>query len=106
MRRLEWPTLALLALCYAGWAAGTWAHPVIGIPLAAVAVALFSSLQHEATHGHPTGIRWLDAALVFPALTLVVPFERFRDTHSFDKVQELVRDGGVMGRVIFIVTTI
>jgi len=81
MRRLEWPTLALLALCYAAWALGTYLPAALGLPLTALAVALFSSLQHEATHGHPTRHRWLNAALVFPALTLVIPFERFRDTH-------------------------
>ncbi|WP_425049986.1 fatty acid desaturase [Psychromarinibacter sp. S121] len=85
MRRVEWPTLGLLALCYGTWALGTtWAAALslpLGIGLTALAVALFSSLQHEAIHGHPTRSTWINAALVFPALTLVVPYVRFRDTH-------------------------
>ena len=53
----EWPTLALLALCYGAWALGTtWLAGVslwTAIFLTGVAVALFASLQHEILHGHP-----------------------------------------------------
>ncbi|WP_417720335.1 fatty acid desaturase [Salipiger sp.] len=81
----EWPTIALLAFCYGAWALGTtavaeWNLPA-GIALTVLAGALHSSLSHEALHGHPTRLPWLDAALVFPALTMVVPYLRFRDTH-------------------------
>ena len=44
-------------------------------------MAQFSSLQHEVLHGHPFRSRMLNEALVFPALNLAVPYERFRDTH-------------------------
>lgn len=79
--RVEWPTLGLIGLCYGTWGLGTWLPLALGIPLTAVAVALFSSLQHEAIHGHPTRHAWLNAALVWPGLTLFVPYARFRDTH-------------------------
>lgn len=84
-RPVEWPTVALLAGCYAVWAAALWGIAPVAlwaaIPVAAVAAALHSSLSHEAIHGHPTSHRWLNAALVWPALVLVFPYARFRDTH-------------------------
>ena len=81
----EWPTLALLAACYAVWALGTtWAAALwlpLGIAVTTLAAALHSSLCHEALHGHPFRRPRLNAALVFPALTLVIPYLRFRDLH-------------------------
>lgn len=84
-KHLEWPTLALLTLTYAFWAAATLWLAAISLPLAilvaALAIAQHSSLQHEMMHGHPfRDPRW-NTALVFPALTLVIPYHRFRDTH-------------------------
>lgn len=81
---IEWPTLALLAVTYLVWAAGTllWAHSaLLALVLTGVAVAQFSSLQHEALHGHPFRSAVLNEALVFPALALFIPYRRFRDTH-------------------------
>ena len=81
----EGPTLALIAVTYAVWIAGTgWLYavaPVAGWIATVVAIAQFSSLQHEALHGHPFRNRLLNEALVFPALTVFVPYRRFRDTH-------------------------
>jgi len=81
----EWPTWAMLAGCYGVWGLGVFLLPhasmVVAIVVASVAIALFSSLQHEAIHGHPTGRPWLDSLLVGPALSLVIPYARFRDTH-------------------------
>lgn len=81
----DWPTLALLLLCYGVWALGTtlvsaFSMP-LGIAITAVAIALFASLQHEMIHGHPFRNATLNAALVFPALTIFIPYLRFRDTH-------------------------
>lgn len=82
---VEWPTLGLIAACYAVWGLSVgplWsALPLAGFVLATLAIALFSSLQHEVLHGHPFGSRLLNEALVFPGLTLCVPYGRFRDTH-------------------------
>jgi fatty acid desaturase len=82
---LEWPTLALLVLTYAVWATATLWLAEISIPLSviltALAIAQHSSLQHEMMHGHPFRDTRLNTALVFPALTLVIPYFRFRDTH-------------------------
>jgi fatty acid desaturase len=83
-RPFEWPTLVMLALTYAAWGLGTsiWATSgLLAVLLTAVAVAQFSSLQHEVLHGHPFANQTLNEALVFPALALVVPYLRFKDTH-------------------------
>lgn len=82
---IEWPTLLVLAATYALWALATTLlydlSAVLGIVLTGIAVGQFSSLQHEVLHGHPFRSRPLNEALVFPALTLTVPYGRFRDTH-------------------------
>lgn len=83
-RPVEWPTLAMLGGTYAIWMIGTsvWhLSGVLAIVLTALAIAQFSSLQHEILHGHPFVSQRLNEALVFPALTLVVPYVRFRDLH-------------------------
>jgi fatty acid desaturase len=46
-----------------------------------LAIAQFSSLQHEVLHGHPFRNQTLSEALVFPGLTLFVPYIRFKDSH-------------------------
>jgi len=84
--RVEWPTLALIVLAYALWAVGLFWLPVLWMPLAFLAVlvgiVLNSSLQHEVLHGHPfPGHTAAGGALVYPALNLCIPYERFRDTH-------------------------
>jgi fatty acid desaturase len=47
----------------------------------AVMVALHSSLQHEALHGHPTRHGWFNEALVFLPLGLFYPYRRFKTLH-------------------------
>ena len=83
--RLEWPTLALLAGCYVAWGIGTTWLAMLWLPagmiLTVLAIALHSSLSHEMIHGHPFRDARINAALVFPAVTLLVPYLRFRDTH-------------------------
>lgn len=92
----DWPTLALLVLCYALWALGTtWAAALwvpLGMALVTFAAALHSSLCHEMLHGHPFRNRHLNAALVFPALSLMIPYIRFRDTHLAHHQDSLLTD--------------
>jgi len=97
LRRLaEWPTVALLVLTYGLWASATlWiaeGSVALAIVLCALAGAQHSSLSHEALHGHPTSNKTLNAALVFPALTLLVPYLRFRDTHLAHHQDENLTD--------------
>ncbi len=93
---VEWPTLSLLVLCYGFWILGTtWLAGVFlpaGIALTMLAVALHSSLSHEIIHGHPFRSDRVNAALVFPALTLCVPYLRFRDTHLAHHVDAILTD--------------
>ena len=81
----EIPTILMILATYAAWGLGTtlaWqAAPIGGLILTVLAIAQFSSLQHEVLHGHPFADRRLNEALVFPALTLFVPYNRFRDLH-------------------------
>lgn len=93
---VEWITLSLLVATYAVWMLGTtWAStlsPTFGVILTGIAIAQFSSLQHEVLHGHPFHNRLLNEALVFPGLTLTVPFGRFRDSHLAHHHDPIVTD--------------
>ena len=93
---VELPTLFLVVGCYLVWGLGTtWAAAVwlpLGIGLTALAAALHSSLQHEIIHGHPFRWQWLNEALVFPALTLCIPYLRFRDTHLAHHTDSILTD--------------
>ena len=84
-RETEWPTILLVALTYFLWFLLTrFAEPIglwIAIPALAVVIAQHSSLQHEIIHGHPFRNQRLSDALVFPAIGLAVPYERFRALH-------------------------
>lgn len=84
-RAIEWPTFLIFAATYALWAAATtflWTFsPPLALISAALAIAQYSSLQHEVLHGHPFRSQALSEALAFPALTLIVPYLRFKDTH-------------------------
>lgn len=83
--RIEWPTLALIVICYAAWLVCglvLWPQwPVAAIVALSIVLALQSSLMHEASHGHPTRKGWLNEALVGLPIGLVWPFRRFRTTH-------------------------
>ena len=84
-RRVEWPTILVLAACYAGWLAATFFYDLIGawllVLIAAPLVTLHSSVQHEALHGHPTPSAALNEALVLPPLGLLFPYRRFKTLH-------------------------
>lgn len=111
---VEWPTLALLGGTYALWVAATLWLPGVSLPLAvavaAVAIAMQSSLQHEVIHGHPFPDNRWNTALVVPALSLVIPYLRFRETHlahhrdseltdPFDDPESNFLDGNVWDRL-------
>jgi fatty acid desaturase len=95
-RAPELPTLAMMVATYAIWGIGTtvaWhASPALGFLLTTLAIAQFSSLQHEVLHGHPFADQRLNEALVFPGLTLVVPYNRFRDLHLAHHHDPLLTD--------------
>ncbi len=85
LRRVEWPTLGLLVLCYGVWMIGTtWLAEFwqpLGFLATMLALTQHSSLQHEALHGHPFRHSELNEALVSLPVGLFIPYRRFRDTH-------------------------
>jgi fatty acid desaturase len=93
---VEWPTLGLVLATYAVWALGTgWLFdlaPLLGFGVTTLAIAQFSSLQHEVLHGHPFRSRRLSEALVFAGLTVFVPYIRFRDLHLAHHRDERLTD--------------
>lgn len=95
VRGVEWPTLLLILAVHALWAGLTLAAGTLGwlaiLPLAVV-MALHSSLQHEVVHGHPFRSRRLCEATVWLPLGLVIPYERFRDTHLAHHADERLTD--------------
>lgn len=84
-RAIEWPTLIVFAATYALWALATtllWTFsPPLAVLAAALAIGQYSSLTHEVLHGHPFRSQTLSEALVFPGLTVFVPYLRFKDLH-------------------------
>ena len=95
-QRVEWVTLLLILGCLLVWAAGTSFVAALSLPLgilvAGFSIALYSSLQHEVLHGHPFKSKPLNQALVFPALSLAIPYLRFRDTHLAHHRDTLLTD--------------
>ena len=94
--RIEWPTVALIALAYGGWVAGgLWLWPAIpwlALAVMAVLAALHSSLTHECLHGHPTRHRRVNEALVTMPLTLIYPYRRYKATHLAHHHDERLTD--------------
>ncbi|OYX42267.1 MAG: fatty acid desaturase [Rhodobacterales bacterium 32-67-9] len=95
-RAVEWPTLLLIAGCYAVWALATTVLSSLWLPLGMavliLSVALHSSLQHEVLHGHPFRSRMLNEALVFLPVGLFFPYGRFRDLHLAHHSDENLTD--------------
>jgi fatty acid desaturase len=84
--RVEWPTVAMMVLCYGVWLfAGLYiwpAYPAVALLTMAVTAALHSSLQHEVLHGHPTRNPWINelSVSILP-LAPAYPFRRFKVLH-------------------------
>jgi fatty acid desaturase len=84
-RAVEWPTILLAAVIYAGWAALIGFHAAIPWPLTVAAgawlIAWHGSLQHETIHGHPTRSRTINALVGAVPLSLWLPYAIYRDSH-------------------------
>lgn len=84
-KKIEWPTIALIAMVYCILAMLVWFHSYLPwwviLPVGAYTACLHSSLQHEALHGHPTRSRVINELLVFIVPHLWLPYGRYRDTH-------------------------
>jgi fatty acid desaturase len=95
-RAVEWPTVALAAVIYGGWAALTFFHAALPtwfvIVLGAWLIAWHSSLQHEIVHCHPTRWRRVNDMLGFAPLSLWLPYARFPMTHLVHHRDEALTD--------------
>lgn len=84
-RAIEWPTVVLIAIVYLVTGSLVYFHESVPwwiiTPLGAYCVALYASLQHEILHGHPTGNRLLNEAMMFPTLHFWLPYGRYKKTH-------------------------
>ncbi len=93
---LEWPTILLIVACYSTWmAAGLvlWpAAPFAALAIMTVAVALQSSLMHEASHGHPTRSASANELLVGLPIGLIYPYRRFKTLHLRHHADERLTD--------------
>jgi fatty acid desaturase len=93
---IEWPTVALAAVIYAGWLTITWFWTdlplVAAAPTCAVLITLHGSFQHEVLHGHPTRWRAVNRALGMVPLSLWLPFVRYRQTHLLHHVDDRLTD--------------
>jgi fatty acid desaturase len=82
---IEWPTIAIAALAWAGLVGGILTHELfawwITVPVVAVASGLYASLQHEVSHGHPTPWPLINTGLAGVPFGLVYPLARFCDLH-------------------------
>ncbi|GHD10462.1 fatty acid desaturase [Tianweitania populi] len=94
--KIEWPTLALIIACYGVWmVAGLllWpSYPVAALLVLAIAVAMQSSLMHEASHGHPTRKAILNETLVGLPIGLIYPYRRFKTLHLQHHADENLTD--------------
>ena len=93
---VEWRTVWLIAATYVVFGALTWYANILPwwvlIPLGGYVVCLHGSLSHEVVHGHPTGNRLLNEALIFPSLVLWVPFRRYFYLHRVHHNDERLTD--------------
>ena len=80
---VEWRTVLLIAGTYLIWGIATAGivTPWLAYPLIALTASFHASLTHEVCHGHPTRHRWLNDLMIAPALSLLVPHDRYRATH-------------------------
>src|SRR6185295_3332781 len=95
-RPVEWPTWAALCSLWLAFGLLTFFHASLPwwilTPVGAYLVAFHGSLQHEALHGHPTRSALLNEMLVFPALSLWIPYRRYRKLHLTHHRNEQLTD--------------
>lgn len=96
LARIEWPTVAVIAGCYAIWAiAGValWPdYPLAALIVLTLVIAFQSSLMHEAAHGHPTRNALANELLVGLPIGLTWPYLRFKSIHLRHHADERLTD--------------
>lgn len=93
---VEWQTVALWVVIHGIFAAVTYWYAALPLWLVALfgapVVAWHASYQHEAIHGHPTRVGWLNTLLASLPLMLWVPFGIYRDSHLKHHRNEFLTD--------------
>lgn len=91
----EWLTGLMIAATLASWISLTlvWQSiPIYLLPIAGgLCLAFYSSLQHEAIHGHPTCNRRFNLVLVGLPLLLWLPISHYEKNHRAHHRNELTR---------------
>ncbi len=98
VRSVEWPTVVLGGVIYVAWLAATAWHDIVPwwlLPLVGGSIcAWHGSLQHEATHRHPTRSAKVNALFAGWPLSLWLPFRIYRSTHlAHHRTAELTQPG-------------
>ena len=95
-RPVEWPTWLALGGLWLAFGLLTYFHGDlpwwIVTPIGAYLVAFHGSLQHEALHGHPTRSAALNEFLVFPPLSLWIPYRRYKKLHLTHHRNDTITD--------------
>jgi fatty acid desaturase len=82
---IEWPTIAVAVaiwtLLIGGVVTHTWLPWWVTVPVLAIGSGWFASLQHEASHGHPTPWPAVNVAIAGAPIGVVYPFSRFTELH-------------------------
>jgi fatty acid desaturase len=95
-RSFEWPTFLLALFVYFVFITATTViyelNTLAGFLILVVTMTLHSSLTHEVLHGHPFKNSFFNAVLVFPQLSLWVPYLRFKGLHLDHHRDECLTD--------------
>jgi fatty acid desaturase len=94
---VDWPTLAVIAAFWTLFVAvvilGHHLPAALNVGVLAVLGALYTSLQHETIHGHPTASPRLNWLLSSAPLGVVLPLDRYRDEHLAHHAANLTEPG-------------
>ncbi len=95
-RSVEWPTIAIAGSIAFGFAAMLTLGDRLPVPATILVLALlgawYNSLQHEVIHGHPTPWERANRWLVLAPITVLFPFDRYRETHLAHHRDEILTD--------------
>jgi len=85
-KQFDGPTWLVAAAIYGGWVALVWYHALLPwwviVPVGGYLTAWQLSLQHEAIHAFRGVPAWLRFAVVFPPLSLWLPYPLYRESHT------------------------
>jgi len=93
---IDWPTVIVAAVIYAGWLTVTTWHAAIPWPVMMIVggalLAWHGSLQHETIHGHPTRHAVVNDAIGAVPLSLWLPYSLYRRSHRAHHAAHVITD--------------